>query len=57
MKAVAIITPDPKYLAMKKANLGTRIRSVLARIMGRRAPMRALVSNWAFFRMKSKSTG
>ena len=38
MKAVAMITPDPKYLVMKNASGGTRIRFVRAAAMGRRAP-------------------
>jgi hypothetical protein len=38
MKAVAIMTPDPKYLVMKKAKGGTRMRVVLAAIIGSRAP-------------------
>lgn len=38
MKAVATITPDPKYLVIKKANGGTRMRFVLAAAIGSRAP-------------------
>lgn len=39
MKAVAIITPDPKYLVIKNARGGTLILFVLAAAIGRRAPM------------------
>jgi len=39
MKAVAMITPDPKYFVMKKANGGTRIRFVLAAAIGKSAPL------------------
>jgi hypothetical protein len=38
MKAVAMMTPDPKYLVMKNASGGTRIRFVLAAAMGSKAP-------------------
>jgi hypothetical protein len=38
MKAVAMITPDPKYFVMKKASGGTRMRFVRAAAMGRRTP-------------------
>jgi len=31
INAVAMITPEPKYFAIKNANLGTLMRSVLAR--------------------------
>lgn len=40
MKAVAMMTPEPKYFAMKKAVLGTRIRLDLASAMGTTAPRR-----------------
>ncbi len=39
MKAVAIITPDPKYLVMKNAKGGTRIRLVRAAKIGSRTPV------------------
>jgi hypothetical protein len=39
MKAVAMITPDPKYFVMKKASGGTRMRFVRAAAIGRRAPV------------------
>src|SRR5271163_4272887 len=38
MNAVAIITPDPKYFAMKNASGGTRMRFVRAAIIGSKAP-------------------
>ena len=38
MNAVAIITPDPKYLAMKKANSGTFTPLFLCAKMGKTAP-------------------
>lgn len=38
MKAVAMMTPEPKYLATKKAILGTRMRSERASMMGTTAP-------------------
>jgi len=38
MKAVAIITPEPKYFVMKKANGGTFMRFVLAAAIGSNAP-------------------
>ena len=38
MKAVAIITPEPKYFAIKKVSLGTCMRFVLARTTGNSAP-------------------
>lgn len=40
MKAVAMMTPEPKYFAMKKAVLGTCIRLDLASTMGTTAPRR-----------------
>lgn len=40
MKAVAMMTPEPKYFAMKKAVLGTRMRLDLASAMGTTAPKR-----------------
>lgn len=43
MKAVAIITPDPKYLVMKNARGGTLNRFVLAAAIGKRAPINLLV--------------
>jgi hypothetical protein len=39
IKAVAIITPDPKYFVIKKASGGTLMRFVLAAAMGSNAPM------------------
>jgi hypothetical protein len=39
IKAVAIITPDPKYFVIKKANGGTVMRFVRAAAMGSKAPM------------------
>ncbi len=39
IKAVAMMTPDPKYLVIKKANGGTCMRFVLAAAMGSRAPV------------------
>jgi hypothetical protein len=38
-KAVAIMTPDPKYFVIKKANGGTLMRFVRAAAMGSSAPM------------------
>ena len=38
MKAVAIMTPDPKYFVMKKASGGTCMRCVLAAAIGRSTP-------------------
>jgi len=38
IKAVAMITPDPKYLAMKKASAGTRMRFDRERAIGSSAP-------------------
>jgi hypothetical protein len=43
MKAVAIITPDPKYLAMKNVSFGTCIFLVLASHIGSRAPSQTLL--------------
>lgn len=40
MKAVAMMTPEPKYFAMKKAVLGTCMRLDLASTMGTTAPRR-----------------
>jgi hypothetical protein len=40
MKAVAMITPEPKYFVMKNASGGTRMRFVRAAAIGRRAPVR-----------------
>lgn len=40
MKAVAMMTPEPKYFAMKKAVLGTCMRLDLASTMGTTAPKR-----------------
>jgi hypothetical protein len=45
MKAVAMMTPDPKYLAMKKANGGTRIFFDWAAIIGSNAPV-FHISRW-----------
>jgi hypothetical protein len=42
MKAVAIMTPDPKYFVMKNASGGTRIRFVRAAAIGSRTPARRL---------------
>jgi len=39
IKAVAMITPDPKYFVMKNANGGTLMRFVRAAAMGSNAPM------------------
>jgi hypothetical protein len=39
MKAVAMITPEPKYLVMKNAKGGTRMRFVRAAAMGRITPV------------------
>ena len=39
MKAVAMMTPDPKYFVMKKAKGGTRMRFVRAAMIGSRAPI------------------
>ncbi|KFY11483.1 hypothetical protein V492_04438 [Pseudogymnoascus sp. VKM F-4246] len=39
MNAVAMMTPEPKYFAMKKADLGTRIDFDLAAMMGNSAPV------------------
>ena len=38
IKAVAMITPEPKYFVMKKAKGGTRMRLVRAAIIGNKAP-------------------
>lgn len=38
MKAVAMMTPDPKYLVMKNATGGTCILFDLAATIGSRAP-------------------
>jgi len=38
MKAVAIMTPDPKYFVMKNASGGTRMRFVRAAAIGSRTP-------------------
>jgi len=38
MKAVAIITPEPKYLVMKNAKGGTFMRFVRAAAIGSNAP-------------------
>lgn len=38
MNAVAMMTPEPKYLVMKKAKGGTLILFVRAAAMGNRAP-------------------
>lgn len=38
MNAVAMITPDPKYLAMKNASFGMCMRFVLAANIGNKAP-------------------
>lgn len=47
MKAVAMMTPEPKYLAMKKADLGTRIDFERAARTGKSAPVCVLVcASW-----------
>lgn len=38
MNAVAIMTPDPKYFAMRKANGGTYIPFALAAMTGKMEP-------------------
>lgn len=38
MNAVAMMTPDPKYLQMKKHQLGTLMLVDLAAMIGKRAP-------------------
>lgn len=38
MKAVAMMTPEPKYLATKKTDLWTRMRFERAARMGKSAP-------------------
>jgi hypothetical protein len=38
MKAVAMMTPEPKYFATKKADLGTRIDFERAARTGKSAP-------------------
>lgn len=40
MKAVAMMTPEPKYFATKKAVLGTRMRLDRASTIGTTAPRR-----------------
>ena len=43
MKAVAMMTPEPKYFATKKAALGTCMDFVRAAKIGKRAPLIMLV--------------
>jgi len=42
MKAVAMMTPEPKYLAMKKAHSGTPTPRCLAAYTGNAAPAEML---------------
>lgn len=42
MKAVAMMIPDPKYLAIKKAQLGTRVPSWREAYVGKHAPARGM---------------